>query len=598
MTEYIAPLNDMRFLLHDMGALAQAVPLPDFEDADPALVDAVLNEAGKFAQGVLSPLNRRGDVEGARLDKDGVHMPTGWPDTFKQFSDAGWNALSASKEFGGQQLPQLTAAFVEEIWNGANLAFTLAPMLIRCAQQILESCGSEQQKKTYLPHLVSGRWSATMALTEPHAGSDVGAIKTRAVRQPDGDYRLFGQKIFITYGDHDMTENIVHLVLARLEDAPAGNRGISLFLVPKVLVNDNGVLGAANDVRAISLEHKMGIHASPTCVMAFGEGNGATAYLVGEENRGLENMFVMMNAARFAVGLEGVGISERAYQHALAYAKERVQGTDIGAPSGPRVPIVRHPDVRRMLLSMKSRVEAMRSISCTIAVSMDIARSHESENVRKDHQGLVELLMPIAKGWFTENATEITSLGIQIHGGMGYIEETGAAQYYRDSRISAIYEGTTGIQANDLVSRKIARDDGAAINTLIGKMIDTARQLAGCGNATLATIGGALNEAIAALAEAVKYIRDTFQKDPGSVLAGAVPFLNLFGTVMGGWELARCASVAHEKLSASSLGQEFYIAKIQTARFYADHFLNNARGLAHAVTSGHHAVLALQDHHF
>ncbi|MDB5917879.1 MAG: acyl-CoA dehydrogenase domain protein [Massilia sp.] len=598
MNEYIAPLKDMHFLLHDMAGLSQVHELPAYDEVDAALVEAVLEEAGKFAHEVLSPLNRTGDQEGARLGSDGVRMPKGWPEAFKQFSEGGWTSLSASKEFGGQQLPQLVAAFVEEIWNGANLAFTLSPMLIRCAQQVLESRGTEEQKRTYLPNLVSGVWSGTMALTEPHAGSDVGAIKSKAVKQPDGSYRLTGQKIFITYGDHDMTENIVHLVLARVEAAPEGSKGISLFIVPKILLNADGSLGAPNDVRAISLEHKMGIHASPTCVMAFGEGAGATAYLVGEQNRGLENMFVMMNAARFAVGLEAVGISERAYQLASDYAKERVQGTEIGSASGERVAIIKHPDVRRMLLSMKSRVEAMRAISCSIAVSMDIAGNHPSDASRRRHQGLVELLMPIAKGWFTENAVDITSQGIQVHGGMGYIEETGAAQFYRDSRISAIYEGTTGIQANDLVSRKVARDGGTTIRTLIDEMKHTTGQLAQSEDGALSAIGTLLREGVAGLEVSVNFIVTTFSNDQRKVFAGAVPFLDLFGTVVGGWELARCALVAAEKLNSSDQDQRFYFTKIQTARFYADHILINARSLANSVVNGHHAILTLDETYF
>lgn len=598
MSEYIAPLKDMHFLLRDMSYLDQVSGLPGYEEADAGLVDAILEEAGKFANGVLSPINRTGDQEGARLESDGVRMPKGWPEAFKQFSEGGWTSLSAAKDYGGQHLPQLIAALVEEIWNGANLAFTLLPMLIRCTQQVLESRGSEAQKKTYLPNLVSGKWTGTMALTEPHAGSDVGAIKTKAVRQSDGTYRLFGQKIFITYGDHDMAENIVHLVLARVEGAPEGGKGISLFIVPKILVNADGSLGAANDVRAISLEHKMGIHASPTCVMAFGENVGATAYLVGEENRGLENMFVMMNAARFAVGLEGVGISERAFQRATEYAKERIQGTEIGNKSGERILIIKHPDIRRMLLSMKSRVEAMRAISCSIAVSMDLAAKHSDQSVKAKNQSRIELLMPIAKGWFTENAIDISSQGIQVHGGMGFIEETGAAQYYRDSRISAIYEGTTGIQANDLIGRKIARDHGASIQELINEMKETLGQYENCTDTTLIAIGTALKEGVEALEAGVRFVVEAFSRDQKEAYAGAVPFLDLFGTVVGGWELARCALVAADKANSSTPDNNFYFAKLQTARFYADHILSNAKGLANTVANGHHAVLALDERYF
>ncbi|MDK9714723.1 MAG: acyl-CoA dehydrogenase C-terminal domain-containing protein [Sulfuritalea sp.] len=598
MNEYIAPLKDIRFLLQDMSGLAQVKELAGYEEVDLELADAILEEAGKFANGILSPLNRSGDLEGARLEPDGVHMPKGWPEAYKLFSDSGWTALSARKEYGGQHLPQLIAAAVEEIWNGANLAFTLSPMLIRCAQQVLESRGSEEQKKIYLPKLISGHWTGTMALTESHAGSDVGAIRTKAVRQEDGTYRLSGQKIFITYGDHDMTENIVHLVLARVEGAPDGGKGISLFIVPKHLVNDDGSLGARNDVRAISLEHKMGIHASPTCVMAFGEQEGAIGYIVGEENRGLENMFVMMNAARFAVGLEGVGISERAYQRALNYAKERIQGTEIGSKSGERVIILKHPDIRRMLLSMRSRVEAMRAISCSIAVSMDIADKHPDPAIKAKHQGLIELLMPIAKGWFTENAVDIASLGIQIHGGVGFIEETGAAQYYRDSRISSIYEGTTGIQANDLINRKVSRDKGASITALVKEMKLTQAELSKHDDLTLVGIHNGLADGIDALETAVDFLLEAFQSDPRKAFAGAVPFLDLFGTVVGGWQLARCAVVAKSKLACETKDSDFYFTKIQTARFYADHILTKTSGLAKAVTVGSSAVLALNETFF
>jgi len=598
VNEYIAPLKDMRFLLQDMSALAQVKALPGYEETDAELVDAILEEAGKFAHGVLSPLNRSGDLEGARLDADGVRMPKGWPEAYRQFSQGGWTALSAPGAYGGQHLPQLLAAFVEEIWNGANLAFTLSPMLIRCAQQVLELRGSEAQRQTWLPPLVSGTWTGTMALTEPHAGSDVGAIRTRAVRQADGTYRLFGQKIFITYGDHDMAENIVHLVLARIEGAPEGGKGISLFIVPKFLVHADGSLGERNDVRAISVEHKMGIHASPTCVMAFGEQAGATGYLVGEEHRGLENMFVMMNAARFAVGLEGVGISERAYQRALAYARERIQGTETGSRSPERVEIIRHPDIRRMLLSMKARIEAMRALSCTIAVAMDTAARHDDPAVRSEHLGLVELLMPIAKGWFTENAVEITSLAIQVHGGMGFIEETGAAQHYRDARISSIYEGTTGIQANDLVGRKVARDNGAAILALAAAMGEEQARLARSGDAELIAIGQALQEGIDALTSAIGFIVETHDSDPRQAAAGAVPFLELFGIVAGGWQLARGALVAAEKLPAAGADRTFYSAKIHTARFYADHILAKAPGLSRTVRTGAAAVLAMDETFF
>lgn len=598
MNEYIAPLHDIRFLLHDMASLDQVAGLPGYEETSPDLADAILEEAGKFASGVLSPLNRSGDIEGARWQADGVRMPSGWRQAYKLFSEGGWTSLASLKESGGQQLPQLLSSFIEEMWNGANMAFALSPMLTRGAQQVLELRGSDYLKRTFLPAMVRGEWTGTMVLTEPQAGSDLAAIRTRAVRQSDGTYRLHGQKIFITYGDHDMAPNIVHLVLARVEGAPAGSKGISLFVVPKVLVNADGSLGAPNDVRCVSIEHKMGIHASPTCVMAFGDNQGATGYLVGEENRGLDNMFIMMNAARFAVGLEGLGLGERAYQQALAYAKERIQGTELGDKSGVRVAIVRHPDIRRMLLSMKSRIEAMRALACSIAVAMDVAARHPDEATRNESLEFVELMMPVAKGWFTENGIDIASLGIQIHGGIGFIEETGAAQHLRDARITAIYEGTTGIQAADLIGRKVARDGGKSILALVETMCKVQSELESHHESDLAAIGAALKDGIDALARSTGFVVDTYATEPNRAAAGAVPFLELFSIVTGGWQLGRSALVATEKLRDASGQSKFYTTKVRTARFYADHFLSRAHGLAHAITAGAEAVLAMDESNF
>ncbi|WP_194726765.1 acyl-CoA dehydrogenase [Noviherbaspirillum malthae] len=598
MPEYVAPLNDMRFLLHDLEYLDKLVGLPPYRDISSDVVHAILEAAGSFASGVLSPLNQSGDIEGAKLGKDGVVMPRGWHKAYQDFIEGGWTSLSSSEDYGGQNLPQLVSTFVEEIWNGANLAFTLSPMLTRGAQQVIASRGSDAVRRMFLPAMVRGAWTGTMVLTEPHAGSDLAAIRTRAVRHTDGTYRLHGQKIFITYGDHDMAPNVVHLVLARVEGAPHGSKGISLFVVPKILVNQDGTLGERNDVRCVSLEHKMGIHASPTCVMAFGDNAGATGYLVGEENRGLDNMFVMMNAARFAVGLEGLGISERAYQHALAYAKERVQGTDISGDNSDRVKIIRHPDIRRMLLSMKSRIEAMRALSCSVAVAMDLAAHHPEGSTRSQNQAYVDLILPVTKGWFTENGVEIASLGIQIHGGIGFIEETGAAQYLRDARITSIYEGTTGIQALDLIGRKVARDKGQAIHALIDEMCQVGANLEREEDADLTHIGKALHASLVALGDSVQFIIDTYPTDPHRAAAGAVPFLELFGIVCGGWQLGLAALVAKRKLTESSNNSSFYVNKIQTSRFYADHFLCSAGGLAQKIIQGANAVLALDEMHF
>ncbi|NMG17030.1 acyl-CoA dehydrogenase [Aromatoleum bremense] len=598
MNEYIAPLHEMRFLLHDMASLDEVAGLPGYEETSPDLADAILEEAGKFANGVLSPLNRSGDIEGARWQADGVRMPGGWREAYKLFSESGWTSLASPKESGGQELPQLLSTFVEEIWNGANMAFALSPMLTRGAQQVLELRGSDYLKRTFLPAMVRGEWTGTMVLTEPQAGSDLAAIRTRAIRQADGTYRLHGQKIFITYGDHDMAPNIVHLVLARVEGAPAGSKGISLFVVPKILVDADGSLGAPNDVRCVSIEHKMGIHASPTCVMAFGDNQGATGYLVGEENRGLDNMFIMMNAARFAVGLEGLGIGERAYQRALAYAKERIQGSELGDKSGTRVPIVRHPDVRRMLLSMKSRIEVMRAQACSIAVAMDVAARHPDEAMRNESLAFVDLMMPVAKGWFTESGIDIASLGIQIHGGIGFIEETGAAQHLRDARITAIYEGTTGIQAADLIGRKVARDEGKSILALVEKMRKVQSDLERHDESDLTALGTALRDGIDALTRSVEFVLDTYAVEPNRAAAGAAPFLELFSIVTGGWQLGRSALVATDKLRAAAGQSTFYKTKVRTARFFTDHFLSRANGLALAITAGAEAVLAMDESNF
>ncbi len=462
MNEYQAPLADMRFVLRELVDLSEMAKLPGFGEVTADVADAVLEEAAKFAGTVLSPLNRSGDLEGVRWREGEVLTAAGWKEAYDRFVADGWGALSCPAEFGGQNLPRVLSSLIEEMWNGANIAFALCPMLTRGAIDAVELRGSPAQREKYLPKMVSGEWSGSMNLTEPQAGSDLSAVRTRAVPTGDGGYLLTGQKIFITYGEHDLTENIVHMVLGRVAGAPEGVRGISLFLVPKFLVKADGSLGERNDVHCLSVENKLGIHASPTCVLAFGQHGGAVAELVGEENRGLEYMFIMMNAARYGVGIEGVGLAERAYQAAHAYARDRVQGTDAGVRGGARVPILRHPDVRRMLLLMKSQTEAMRALAAVVAVALDGARLHPDAEVRERHQAFADLMIPVVKGCSTENAVDIASLGIQVHGGVGFVEETGAAHYLRDARITPIYEGTTGIQANDLIGRKLARDGGRA----------------------------------------------------------------------------------------------------------------------------------------
>jgi len=593
MHEYQAPLADMKFVLRELVDHELLAQLPDFGEMTLDVADAVLDEAAKFAGGVLSPLNRSGDLEGARWQEGQVLTAGGWKEAYGRFVADGWNALSCPAEFGGQNLPRALSAMVEEMWNGANMAFALCPMLTRGAIDAIELRGSDAQRDTYLSKMVSGEWTGTMNLTEPQAGSDLSAVRTRAVPDGEGRYRLTGQKIFITYGEHDLTGNIVHMVLGRVAGAPEGVRGISLFLVPKFLVNADGSLGERNDVHCVSIEHKLGIHASPTCVLAYGQDGGAVAELIGEENRGLEYMFIMMNAARYSVGLEGIGLSERAYQTALAYARERIQSTEAGVRGGPRVPIVRHPDVRRMLLLMKSQTEAMRALAAVVAVWLDAARLHPQPKERERHQAAADLMIPVIKGWCTENSVDIASLGVQVHGGVGFVEETGAAQFVRDARITPIYEGTTGIQANDLIGRKLARDGGRAAQMVIAEMRVLAGDLGAAPN--LAQVAAAFSAAIDALERAVRYVVENYATDIRGVSVGAVPMLKLFGIAAGGWQLLRSALISQQRLAApkgNGADAGFYEAKISTARFYADHVLSQAPGLSHSIVHGAAGALA------
>jgi alkylation response protein AidB-like acyl-CoA dehydrogenase len=603
MNEYHAPLADMKFVLGELVDRELLAQLPDFSEMTMDVAESVLEEAARFASGVLSPLNQTGDEQGARWQDGRVLTADGWKQAYARFVADGWGALSCPAQFGGQNLPRVLSALVEEMWNGANVAFALCPMLTRGTVDAIELRGTEGLKDTYLAKLVSGEWTGTMNLTEPQAGSDLSAVRTRAVPDGGGRYRIEGQKIFITYGDHDLTDNVVHLVLGRVAGAPEGVRGISLFVVPKFLVNDDGSTGARNDVQCVSIEHKLGIRGSPTCVLAYGQDGGALGELVGEENRGLEYMFIMMNAARFSVGVEGVGLAERAYQTALQYARERIQGTDSGARGGPRVAIVHHPDVRRMLLMMKSQTEAMRALAAVVAVSLDAARLHPRAEERERHQAFADLMIPVVKGWCTENSVDIASLGIQVHGGVGFVEETGAAQYLRDARITPIYEGTTGIQANDLIGRKLARDGGRAAQAVIADMRSAAAAATAAAAASapggappnLAEIAAALAGGVDALERAVRYAVETYGQDIRSVSVGAVPLLKLFGIVSGGWQLLRSASIAQQRLAApggAGADSGFHRAKIATARFYADHVLSQAAGLAHSIVHGAAGALA------
>jgi len=600
MSAYTPPLKDMQFVLRELAGIDRVAQLPGYEEAAPEVVESILEEAGKFAAGVLAPLNWSGDQEGARWSAENggtVTTPAGFKEAYAQFAEAGWNGLASDEEYGGQGLPKLVSAAVLEMWKASNMSFSLCPMLTLGAIEALQLCGSPEQKATFLPNMISGKWTGTMNLTESQAGSDLAAIRSRAVPQGDGTYKIFGNKIFITYGDHDMAENIVHLVLARTPDAPEGVKGISLFVVPKFMVKPDGSLGARNDAYCVSIEHKLGIHASPTCVMAFGDagnfGGGAIGTLVGQENQGLKYMFIMMNAARFAVGLEGLALGERAYQQALGYARERVQGRDIAGSAGS-VAIVQHPDVRRMLMLMKAQNEAMRALAYTVAAANDAAARHADADERKRSQAYVDLMIPVVKGWLTENCIDIASLGVQVHGGMGFIEETGAAQHLRDARITTIYEGTTGIQANDLIGRKIAREGGATLTAMIAQMRQTEAELAQAAGPEFAVMKSALAKGIDAVSDAADYIVAQYGADIRSVSVGAVPFLKLLGIVSGGWQMARAALAAQAKISGGDT-DAFYPAKIATSRFYADHLLSVAPGLAHAVIHGGAGAMALSD---
>ncbi len=585
---YRAPIKDLTFVLNDLIGDAALGGCARFADYSAELGASILEEAGKFAEEVLVPLYRAGDTQGARWTPEGVVATPGFKAAYQAFADGGWNQLASDPEFGGQGMPRLLGTAVVELWAGANLAFKLCPMLTQGAIEALDLCGTPDQKQRFLPKMVSGEWTGTMVLTEPQAGSDLGQIRTRAA--PAGDhYRLFGQKIFITWGEHDFTPNIIHMVLARIDGAPAGTRGISLFIVPKFLVGADGAIGARNDVQCVSIEHKLGIHASPTCVMQFGAGAGAEGYLVGEPGRGLEYMFVMMNAARLSVGLEGYAVAERAYQQAAQWARTRVQGRPpVAATEGP-APIIHHPDVKRMLLTIKANTEAMRALAIYAASQLDIAAAHADEGRRAAAQARGDLLIPVVKAWSTEGGIESASLGIQVHGGMGYIEETGAAQSYRDARITTIYEGTTGIQANDLLGRKIGRDRGAAMAALLADVAHELEAIVEGDPAVQAAKRGAL-EGVAELAQATKSLLGLLGNAQDRALAVAVPYLKLTGTVLGGWLHAKSAAIAARKLAAGSADADFLRGKLATARFYAEHILPSAEALARVVQGGGAAV--------
>jgi 3-(methylthio)propanoyl-CoA dehydrogenase len=597
MSEYRAPVKDMRFVMDELAGFRELSRIAGYEEATPDLADAILEEAAKFTGEVLAPLNRIGDKEGCQLTANGVTTPTGWKQAYKQFCDAGWNGISSPVDFGGQGLPDTLGIAVKEMVCSANLAFSLGPLLTTGAVEALITCASDELKAIYLEKMVTGEWTGTMNLTEPQAGSDLALIRSRAEPQTDGTYRVFGQKIFITYGDHDMTDNIVHLVLARLPDAPAGVKGISMFLVPKFLVNADGSLGARNDAHCVSIEHKLGIHASPTCVMAYGDNGGAVGYLLGEANRGLEYMFIMMNEARLGVGLQGIALGERAYQQALAFARERKQGRD--ALTGEAlVTIDHHPDIRRMLMLMKCRVEANRAMTYYTSGLLDRAHAASDADEKKRQLYLAEFMIPIVKGGGTEMGIEVTSLGIQIHGGMGFIEETGAAQHWRDSRITTIYEGTTGIQANDLLFRKLMRDQGATAKVVFGEIYTTVKALGASGKPELQAIGQRLGVALKAWTEATEWLAANAKTGLSGVLTAAVPYLHLAVTVTGGWFMGKAALAAAGYLDKGEGDQAFYRAKIATARFYADQLLPQAISYGETVRAGDAALAGIGDEVF
>jgi butyryl-CoA dehydrogenase len=598
---YSVPLKDILFTLEHVAGIDAVSQLPGLEDSGLDTATAVLEECAKFNEGVVAPLNWPSDLQPSSLQNGVVTTSPGFVEAFRAYAQAGWQGIQHPLEFGGQGLPKIIGTPCIEMLNAASLSFALCPLLTDGAIEALLTAGTSEQQATFIPPMIEGRWTGTMNLTEPQAGSDLALVRTRAVGQPDGTYRVFGQKIYITYGEHDMAENIVHLVLARTPEAPEGVKGISLFIVPKFLVNADGTLGSRNDVWCTSIEHKLGIKASPTAVLLYGDGKGdvgegAIGYLVGEENRGLEYMFVMMNAARFAVGMQGVAVADRAYQKAVAYARDRVQSRDVAGSAAP-VAIICHPDVRRMLMTMRALTEGARSLAYVAAAACDAGHHAADPETRKRNMAVYEFLVPIVKGWSTEMSLEVTSLGVQVHGGMGFIEETGAAQFYRDARILTIYEGTTAIQANDLIGRKTVRDGGAVARALIAAMGETLKELEGR-DGDLGVIRNALAAGAQSLEEAVSFIVASARSDVRAVFAGSVLYLKLAGVVLGGWQLARAALAARRLLDAGEGDAAFLGAKIGTARFFADHILAQAAALRHSIASGAAGALALDDMQF
>jgi len=590
---YRAPIKDMLFCMKELAGLDEVAKLPGFEDAGYETAQAVLEECAKFNEGVVAPLNVEGDRNPSSW-KDGVVTTTpGFKQAFRQFGEGGWQGLQHPGDFGGQGLPKTIGAACIEMINSANLSFALCPLLTDGAIEALLTAGSPEQQQLYLPKMISGEWTGTMNLTEPQAGSDLALVRTRAEPQPDGSHKLFGTKIFITYGEHDMAPNIVHLVLARVSGAPEGVKGISLFIVPKFLVNADGSLGARNDAHCVSIEHKLGIKASPTAVLQFGDHGGAIGHLIGEENRGLEYMFIMMNAARYAVGMQGIALAERAYQKAAAFAKERIQSRPVDGSLPGSGPIIHHPDVKRMLMTMRAYTEGCRAMAITAAAAFDASHHHPDAEVRKQNQAFYEYMVPLVKGYSTEMANEVASLGVQVHGGMGYIEETGAAQYLRDARILAIYEGTTAIQANDLVGRKTARDGGRTPKAIAAQIARTESDLARHDTPAARSMLKRLKAGREAFEQVVDFVAGNTKASPNAVFSGSVPYLMLAGNVVAGWQLARALVVAEDQLARGEGDAPFLQAKIATARFYAEHLLSKAPATRDAIVDGAESVTAL-----
>lgn len=589
---YRAPLKDMLFNIRHLARIDQVAQLPGFEEAGFETAQAVLEECAKFNEGVVAPLNVDGDRNPSSWKDGQVTTTPGFAAAYKTYTEGGWQGLQHPTDFGGQGLPKTIGSACGEMLNSANLSFALCPLLTDGAIEALLTAGSDDLKSVYLEKLVTGEWTGTMNLTEPQAGSDLAAVRSRAEPQPDGTYKVFGTKIFITYGEHDMADNIVHLVLARVPGAPEGVKGISLFVVPKFLVNKDGSRGARNDVHCVSIEHKLGIKASPTAVLQYGDNGGAVGYIVGQENRGLEYMFIMMNAARYAVGVQGIAVAERAYQKAVGYAKERVQSRPVDGSTPGAATIIHHPDVRRMLMTMRAYTEGCRAMASVAAAAYDAAHHHPDAEVRKQNQAFYEFLVPLVKGYSTEMSLEVTSLGVQVHGGMGFIEETGAAQYYRDAKILTIYEGTTAIQANDLVGRKTARDGGRTAQAIAAQVERTEAELNKRDSVAARAVAKRLGAARKAFLDAVAFIAGQSKSSPNAAFAGSVPYLMLAGNLVAGWQLARALLVA-EELAAKGEDKDFMQAKVTTARFYADHILSKAPGQRDAIVDGAESVTAL-----